>query len=200
MKKLFLSAALLLCAFFSTNSFSQQYGIEVNYGLNGVVEPSINNFSHFGAGLTYDIDETYGFKVDFGSDTFRSQTPYFNEKTGVNITRISLQGTLNVSTLINRVKSNDLFNLTAHAGGGYTMIKSSIGTGTDNIANAIMGLTPRFKVAENVFLFVDTSLIFNISQHYQFDGRLTYDGDNANSITGIMYNVSAGIAYKFDAY
>lgn len=80
------------------------------------------------------------------------------------------------------------------------MVKSSIGTGTDNIANAIMGLTPRFKVAENVFLFVDTSLIFNISQHYQFDGRLTYDGDNANSITGIMYNVSAGIAYKFDAY
>lgn len=80
------------------------------------------------------------------------------------------------------------------------MVKSSIGTGTDNITNAIMGLTPRFKVAENVFLFVDTSLIFNISQHYQFDGRLTYDGDNANSITGIMYNVSAGIAYKFDAY
>ena len=201
MRKLFFSCTLLICTLLSNKTtFAQRFGFEVNYGLNGVLEPSITNLSHFGAGLTYDLDETFGFKTDFGSDTFRTQLTSFPKETGVNITRFSLQSTVNISTLIRETNMYNTFNLIAHAGGGYSMLKSNINKGTDNVVNVIMGLTPRFKLAYNLFLFVDASVIFNVSQHYKFDGLPAYDGQTPNSITGIMYNLSGGIAYQFDTY
>ncbi|MFD2890953.1 hypothetical protein ACFS5J_02875 [Flavobacterium chuncheonense] len=199
MKKLFFSCTLMICTLLTNNTtFAQRFGFEVNYGLNGVTSPSISNFSHFGAGVTYDFDETFGLKTDFGSDTFRDILPNFSKETGVNITRFSLQGTVNISTLIRETNMYNTLNLIAHAGGGYSVLKSNINTGTDNAVNVIMGLTPRFKLAYNLFLFVDASVIFNVSQHYKFDGLPAYDGKTPNSITGIMYNLSGGIAYQFD--
>ena len=199
MKKQLFSFTFLLCTILFSNSTFSQYGIEVNYGLNGIFQPSINNFSHFGAGITYDFDEIFGAKLDFGSDTFSTKTPLFTEKTGVNITRVSVQGTVNVSSLIDRTSIYSTFSLIAHAGGGYTLIKSSYNNGNDNIANVIMGLTPRIKISNGLYFALDTSLIFNLSQHYNFDGSFTYRGD-ANSITGIMYNVTGGLVYKFNEY
>ncbi|RBA29195.1 hypothetical protein [Flavobacterium tibetense] len=183
---------------FSTSSFAQ-YGIEFNYGLNGVMEPNINGFSHFGAGITYDFDEHYGIKVDFGSDKFRTDNPLFEEKTGIDITRFSLQGTANITTLTTRASSQDFFNLIAHAGAGYSLVKSSYNAGNDNLVNIIAGLTPRFRITDGLYFTVDTSVIFNISQHYNFDGSFSYT-DAVNSFTGITYNVTAGIVYKFNEY
>lgn len=198
MKKHLFSITFLLCSLFFSNLSFSQYGIEVNYGLNGVFQPAINNFSHFGAGVTYDFDELFGAKLDFGSDQFRSKTPLFSEETGVNITRISAQGTVNISSLIDRTSIYSTFSLIAHAGGGYTIVKSTYNEGTDNITNAIIGLTPRIKISKGLYFALDTSLIFNISQHYNFDGSFTYEGESPNSITGIMYNVTGGLVYKFN--
>lgn len=189
-------AILLSSLFFFTNS-QAQYGIEVNYGLNGVFQPSINNLSHIGAGITYDFDESYGLKLDFASDKFRSDILELNEETGVDITRISIQGTANISTLITRASSHDFFNLIAHGGAGYSLVKSSIGGGNDNLVNVIGGISPRFRISDGLFFAIDTSVIFNISQHYNFDGTLAYT-DAVNSFTGITYNVTAGIIYKFN--
>jgi hypothetical protein len=200
MKKQLFPFTFLLCTILFSNLSFSQYGIEVNYGLNGIFQPSINNFSHFGAGITYDFDEIFGAKLDFGSDKFRTQTLLFTEETGVNITRISAQGTVNVSGLIDQTSIYSTFSLIAHAGGGYTMVKSSYSQGTDNIANVIMGLTPRIKISNGLYFALDASLILNLSQHYNFDGSFTYEGESANSITGIMYNVTGGLVYKFNEY
>ena len=189
---------LLIPLLITTNAFAQ-YGIEFNYGLNGVMEPNINNFSHFGAGITYDFDENYGLKLDFGSDKFRTQNPLFAEETGVDIARFSLQGTANITTLTTRASSQDFFNLIAHAGAGYSLVKSSYNTGNDNLVNIIAGLTPRFRITDGLYFTVDTSVIFNISQHYNFDGSFSYT-DAVNSFTGITYNVTGGIVYKLNEY
>ena len=62
-----------------------------------------------------------------------------------------------------------------------------------------MGLTPRFKITDGLYFAVDASTVFNISQHYNFDGSFSYQ-DNINSFTGITYNLTAGIIYKFNEY
>lgn len=200
MKFNFFKVIVVLCLLTTFTNATAQYGIELNYGLNGVFEPGINNFSHIGGGITYDFDESYGIKLDFASDKFRSGILELNEDTGVNITRISLQGTANISTLITRASSHDLFNLIVHAGGGYSLVKSSIsGGGNDNLVNVIGGLMPRFRITDGLYFSIDTSVIFNISQHYNFDGTLAYT-DVVNSFTGITYNVTGGIIYKFNEY
>lgn len=197
-KNLFNLLSLLFLVFFS-NSTKAQYGFEVNYGLNGVLEPSISNVSHFGAGFFYDFDESFGAKIDFGSDKFRTDILELNEDTGIDVTRISIQGTMNISTLFSRSSSYDTFNLIAHAGGGYSMIKSTFSGANDNVLNLIGGITPRFKITDGLYFAVDASAIFNISQHYNFDGTLSYT-DAVNSFTGISYNFTGGIIYKFNQY
>ena len=92
---------------------------------------------------------------------------------------------------------HDFFNLIAHGGAGYSLVKSSIGGGNDNLVNVIGGISPRFRISDGLFFAIDTSVIFNISQHYNFDGTLAYT-DAVNSFTGITYNVTAGIIYKFN--
>lgn len=199
MKKKSLLFATILTALFITNTSNAQYSIEANYGLAGVYAPSINGLSHFGAGISYDFNEVFGVKLDYASDKFRTENPLFNKETGINSSRISLQSTINISSAIFRLNNEKTFNLIAHAGGGVTLIKSTYNTGNDNVVNIIMGLTPRFKLADNLFFSLDTALIFNLSQHYNFDGSLSYE-NNVNSFTGINYNVTGGIVYKFDNY
>ncbi len=197
MKKTYFIIAILLCALFLPKNTYAQVGVEVNYGLNGVFEPSINNLSHLGGAISYDFDETYGVKIDFASDKFRTKNLLFTEETGIDITRISLQGTMNVSTAFSRASSYDFFNLIAHAGAGYSLVKSSYNAGNDNLVNVVMGLTPRFKITDGLYFAIDTSVIFNISQHYNFDGSFSYT-EAVNSFTGITYNVTGGIIYKFN--
>lgn len=199
MKKNVLFFALTIIASFLPVTSQAQFGIEANYGLSGVFEPSINEISHFGGGITYDFDETYGVKLDFASDKFRTKNIHFAEETGIDVTRISIQGTINLSSALTRASSYDFFNLIAHAGGGYSLVKSTYNAGNDNLVNVVMGLTPRFKITDGLYFAVDASTVFNISQHYNFDGSFSYQ-DNINSFTGITYNLTAGIIYKFNEY
>ena len=199
MKKNTLFFALIIIASFLPVTSQAQFGIEANYGLSGVFQPSINEISHFGGGITYDFDETYGVKLDFASDKFRTKNILFTEETGIDVTRISIQGTINLSAALTRASSYDFFNLIAHAGGGYSLVKSTYNAGNDNLVNVVMGLTPRFKITDGLYFAVDASTVFNISQHYNFDGSFSYQ-DNINSFTGITYNLTAGIIYKFNEY
>lgn len=197
-KKSILFVTILTTLIF-TNISNAQYSIEANYGLSGVFEPSSNELKHFGAGVSYDFNEVYGIKLDFGSDKFRVDNTIYGES-GINVTRISLQGTLNISTAISRINTDKTFNLIAHAGGGISTVKPlKRNGGNDNVMNVVMGLTPRFKISRGLYFALDTSLVFNISQHYNFDGSLAYE-NTPNSFTGITYNVTGGIVYKFDNY
>ena len=199
MKKNTLFFALIIIASFLPVTSQAQFGIEANYGLSGVFQPSINEISHFGGGITYDFDETYGVKLDFASDSFSIENKDTGIETGSKNTRISLQAVMNVSSLINPRSSYGDFRVLAHAGGGYSLVKSTYNAGNDNLVNVVMGLTPRFKITDGLYFAVDASTVFNISQHYNFDGSFSYQ-DNINSFTGITYNLTGGFIYKFNEY
>ena len=197
MKKNLFALAIILGALLLPNISNAQFGVELNYGMNGSYEPSYNGFTHFGGGISYDFDETFGAKIDFASDKFSIENE-LGDKTGTSNTRISLQGIVNVSNLIDSRSFYNEFQILAHGGAGLSILKSDIPTldKTDHILNIIVGVNPQYKVAEGLFLGIDASFIANISQHYNFDGTSTYVGD-ANSITGLMYNLSATVSYKF---
>lgn len=177
---------------------SAQFGIEANYGINGSYEPSYNGFTHLGGGISYDFDETFGAKLDFGMDEFSIQNDLRNAKTGVSNLRITAQGVINLSTLVDSKSFFNRFNVLAHGGAGLSVLNSDIPEyqKTDHLLNIVVGITPRFEVADSFFLTADFSAIANVSQHYLFNGELSYDGP-ANSFTGLMYNASLGLAYRF---
>jgi len=200
MKKLILNLKFIVAFLLIPTLSNAQFGVELNYGMNGSYEPSYSGFTHFGGGLSYDLNETFAAKVDFASDKFSIENE-LGDKTGTKNTRISLQGVINLSELMNKGSNYNDFIISAHGGAGLSILKSDIAenTGTDHILNIIVGLNPKYKVTDGLFLGIDASLIANISQHYNFDGTPTYTGA-ANSITGLMYNLSATVLYKFGNY
>jgi hypothetical protein len=178
---------------------SAQFGIEANYGMNGSYDPSYNGLTHIGAGVSYDFDETFGAKLDFGMDNFSIQNDLRQKKTGVSNLRITAQGVINLSNLADSRAFYNKFNILAHGGAGVSFLNSDIPEyqKTDHLLNLVIGITPRYEVAKSFYLTADFSAIANVSQHYFFNGELSYDGA-ANSFTGLMYNATIGIAYKFD--
>lgn len=193
MKKIF--TLLLLAGSFVANA---QFGIEANYGMNGSYDPSYNGFTHFGAGITYDFDETFGAKLDFGMDEFSIQNDLRGKKTGVSNLRVTAQGVVNLTNLADSRAFYNKFNILAHGGAGVSFLNSDIPEHpkTDHLLNIVIGITPRYEIAENFYVTADFSTIANVSQHYLFNGEYSYS-DTVNSFTGLMYNVSFGIAYKF---
>ncbi|CAM4413972.1 hypothetical protein [Flavobacterium terrigena] len=177
---------------------SAQIGIEANYGMNGCYDPSYNAFTHYGAGISYDIDETFGTKLDFGMDEFSIQNDLRGQKTGVTNLRVTAQGIVNLTNLANSRAIFNKFNILAHGGAGVSFLNSDIPDHqkTDHLLNIVLGVTPRFEVGRNFFLTADFSAIANVSQHYLFNGEYAYT-DTVNSFTGLMYNATFGIAYKF---
>lgn len=177
---------------------SAQFGIEANYGLNGSYDPSYNGFTHFGAGVTYDFDETFGSKLDFGMDEFSIKNDNRGMKTGVTNFRVTAQGVVNLTNLANSRALYNKFNVLAHGGAGLSILNSDIPEyqNTDHLLNIVLGVSPRYEVGKNFYLTADFSAIANVSQHYFFDGELSYEGA-PNSFTGLMYNATFGIAYKF---
>ena len=193
MKKIF---TLLLVS--SSFVASAQFGIEANYGMNGSYDPSYNGFTHFGGGVSYDFDETIGAKIDFGMDEFSIQNDLRGKKTGVSNLRVTAQGVVNLTNLADSRAFYNKFNILAHGGAGLSILNSDIDEykNTDHLLNIVLGVTPRYEVGRNFYVTADFSAIANVSQHYFFNGELSYDGV-ANSFTGLMYNATIGIAYNF---
>lgn len=196
---------ILLLVFFLflnlTNCFAQyyKYSIDVNYGLSGVSQPNINDFSHFGVGFNYEFDEIYSLRLDYGSDQFRTFNERIGAEAGLDMSRISLQGAVNLSTISSRIRIYDPINVFVHGGFGLSSIKSTLGSGRDNTVNFLGGITPRIKLTRQLYLSLDASAIFILSQHYNFDGDLAYE-NVVNSFTSITYNVTAGLTFRFGEY
>lgn len=192
-KKIF-TLLLVSCSFVA----SAQFGIEANYGSNGSYDPSYNGFTHFGGGVSYDIDETFGAKLDFGMDDFSIQNDARGKKTGVSNLRVTAQGVVNLTNLADSRAFYNKFNILAHGGAGISFLNSDIAEHdkTDHLLNIVLGITPRYEVGKNFYVTADFSAIANVSQHYLFNGELSYT-EAVNSFTGLMYNATIGIAYKF---
>lgn len=192
-KKIF--TLLLVSGSFVANA---QFGIEANYGLNGSYDPSYNGFTHAGGAISYDFDETVGVKLDFGMDKFSIQNELREKKTGVSNLRITAQGVVNLTNLADSRAYYNKFSVLAHGGAGLSVLNSDIEElpNTDHLLNIVLGVTPRFKVSNGFYVTADFSAIANVSQHYLFNGELSYT-DTVNSFTGLMYNATFGIAYKF---
>jgi OOP family OmpA-OmpF porin len=184
-------AAITLCATataFSQNHFNQ-YSIEGGYGFNYARNPELNGFNHFDLGFRYMANEYWGAKIDYGYDMFKSKDGLENNTT---LNRVSVQAVYNIGRLLsfNDIASRT-FNVLLHSGAGITLLKTEPGE-TDKLGNFIIGGTAQFYISPQFALTGDLSGIINFKQNYGFDGSA-----QAESFTGKMLTVSAGVTYYF---
>ncbi|NDI97531.1 hypothetical protein GWA97_00385 [Flavobacterium sp. LaA7.5] len=186
---------LSLCVSINAQRRFDQYSLEAGYGLGISGAPGITEFSHFEIGFRYMVDEYWGVKFDYGSDRFRTDG---SPELGTDYQRYSVQGVYNLGrTLALTNYANGYFNMLAHGGLGYSSLKNINKSGTDNIGNVIVGITPQLWLSDDFALTLDTSLILNFSQHYDFDGTYPDGKPTNNAFVGNVINASIGITYYF---
>ncbi|MQP24820.1 hypothetical protein GFJ94_07050 [Flavobacterium sp. LMO8] len=200
MKNFKINTFFALFLLISTNILYSQskFGIEAYYGMNNVYEPNQTNLKHIRIGGFYEIYEDFEIKLDFASEKFRISNDFLGDESGVDFIRSTIHLDYNLSALLDREYYYNKFNLHTHVGIGYTIAKSSyLTTGKDEIVNVILGINPRYRIFNGFYLSADASFVINPSQHYNWDGSLTYSG-KPNPITGLYYTISGGILIKFN--
>ncbi|KGO90284.1 hypothetical protein Q764_04330 [Flavobacterium suncheonense GH29-5 = DSM 17707] len=179
------------------------FSIDANYGISGVKDPGLSDFSHFDFGFRYMFDDTWGLKLDYGQDKFRTEKSPVEK--GIDASRISFQAVTNLTNLIDSRSYfySRTFNLLAHAGAGYSMQKSVTipAGGTDEIGHIIFGMNPQFSLTDNLAVGLDATGIIHLSQHYWFDGNYTYTSPefkgSPNGTSTFIYNFTVGLSYTF---
>lgn len=196
-RKIILLGFILLCI----NGFAQrsndQYSIEADFGLNTALDPSISGLKHFGVGFRYMVDDTWGLKIDYAHNGFRTGG---DPEEGSDYNRFSVQGVYNVGRALELpYNTGDRINMLAHAGLGYSSLKSVQLPGIDNIGHIIVGITPQIYIVESVTLHGDLSYIHNFTQHFRFDGTYPpgHTGGRRPSFTSGMITASVGLTFYF---
>ncbi|QEE49506.1 hypothetical protein FUA48_07895 [Flavobacterium alkalisoli] len=181
--------ALSFCAF--SQSKNEQFSLEGGYGAS-IPVARFSDFRHYEFAFRYMADEQWGFKFDFGSDKFRKKdVPNY----GSDYFRVSAQVVNNLARTFNlKYHSDTRFNLLAHAGLGYSNMKSQRYPGQDNIVHIIFGVTPQIKITDRVAFYFDSSFIMNFSQDYDYNGA-RYKNETDPPSVGKLLNLSAGLVF-----
>ncbi|SHJ16322.1 OmpA-OmpF porin, OOP family [Mesonia phycicola] len=173
-----------------------KWSIDVGGGLNESSRPYAEGYYSptFGAwnadlGVRYMFNDKFGLKANAGiNDISEGEgVPEFSTQ----FYRASIEGVLNLGSILNFREWTNRINLLAHGGGGMAMIKFDDATFDDDYMTIVTaGITPQVRLSNRIALYADLSIVGNINQNYTWDGQeetenLGFDGLLTNASIGI---------------
>jgi len=212
MKKL----VLLFCSAVTFGSFAQfstdNMYLDLNLGLRSGGNHSA--YSDLGAGfhidgsVGYDFNTKYGVRGDLAFDIFNAKAKVGSSNDKSLMSRISLQGVVNVGELAGF--GTEKFGLKFHGGFGFATNsnpsfkdsqekKNAAGfkdggiKGNDDMFTIMFGLTPQYHINEKISVNLDLSLVLLTGQANYVDR--SFDPSIKKS-TGSIFNTAVGISYK----
>jgi OOP family OmpA-OmpF porin len=166
-------------------------------------------FTHYELNARHMCNNRIGLKYDMGFD-------HFNFKDGhpaSNALRFSIQPTINLTDMLHMNDFSSRWGMMFHFGFGYAaMWNKTLATGpkelfkqadgsVDEMLQAIIGLTPQFKVNDRLSINGDISFMGNIRQNKGFDFEATpiqgggFSGYYASATVGFSYYLGKAKAH-----
>lgn len=186
-----------------------RWSVELNVGQNKPEKPfaagyyssdptkyfNFNGVEHFDLGARYMFNPYFGAKLDFAYDVMNNQEGTTSLPFETKQYRVGLQGVVNVSRLLKFESFTQRFGLLVHGGLQVSQLTPQMGVNegaTEDNGGLILGVTPQIKLAKWVAITGDFSLISNVRQHFNWDGSYS---DQANNLTGTLFNTSLGLTF-----
>lgn len=204
MKKIILITSLLITSLVigqeTLNQDFNRWSLEVAGGLTKPARPmspgyytSSPSFGQFSLGARYMFNNRFGAKLDVGYSMLKDGDKSRPFKS--TYLRSSIQGVVNVGSILHFDNWTNSFGILVHAGAGYSRLNAKEPvdrSATDQMINVIAGITPQLKLGERMALTGDVSLIGNTRQDYSWDGTGTTSKRGWN---GYAMDFSIGLTF-----
>jgi OOP family OmpA-OmpF porin len=219
MKKTIITSAAFLITLVSINAQDKKekvekgfnrLSVEFNAGPNKAIKPFAAGYSssnegklnaisanHYDLGLRYMLTTRFGLKFDLANDKFTNQSGSSSLPFETQQYRIGLQGVVNAGRIMGFEDFTKSIGLLAHGGIQVSQFTSNMGVndGVSELNGGIMfGVTPQIRITNKLVFTADFTVLSNVRQHLNWDGSTS---DQANNLTGQMFNTSLGLTYYF---
>ncbi|MDO9276167.1 MAG: OmpA family protein [Lutibacter sp.] len=208
MKKIIFS--LILLGAITVNAQERNYNqwsVEAEAGVHKAANPFSPGYStstpslwQGGLGVRYMMNEKFGVKLDAGYNNIKSSDD--SQEFETNYYRTSLQGVVNMGSVLNFRSWTNNFNILFHGGMGYAVNKPKYPNDFDkgdHMLNFIAGVTPQLKLNDRIALTGDLSVIGNANHANTWDGaqplNTVVDNNQLRGINGMLVNASVGLTF-----
>lgn len=202
---------LASAAYCQTTPFNR-FSIDASIGMTKALYPYSTDFKSkalnpFCASLggRFMLNELFGIKGEFSYNqfTFTKDNPspadtalYFQSY----YYRTSLVGVTNLGNLLHFKSKTDQFGLLLHTGAGFSILQSDKtlkhtewkNDFSDIMVNLVIGLSPQYKINENLAVNLDLLMVSHFFQTFAFDMN---SSGTRPGFDGIVFNLSAGVSY-----
>ena len=151
-----------------------------------------------GLGFRYMFNDKFGAKLDFGYNSIESADNSMEFKS--EYFRTSLQGVINMGSVLNFRNWTNTFNFLVHGGMGYSANKPSEPnefSNPDQMLNMIFGITPQIRLGNKIALTGDLSFIGHVRHSATWDGaqplNTVVSNNQLRGLNGYMVNASIGL-------
>ena len=196
MKKIILSAALILCgsAFAQKDTTYNRLSLDLGIGANNVLSPNFTSRYNqtkldplsVRVGARFMFNNIFGAAWVLGYDNISSSKTSLDFQTH-NISS-TLQAYASLTNLFNFSEFTDNFGLLLHTGAGLSRLQGKFNEVNthDNVITFVGGITPQYVINKNLTFNLDLGFNFNMMQTKKFD--LASNSD----VSGLAHNFGYG--------
>ena len=183
----------------NTTKEYNHWSIDVMGGVNKPARPMNSGFYSSTPGLwnadlgvRYMINDKFGLKLNLGYNQLENDdnSREFESK----YYRTSIEGVVNLGTLLGFREWTNTFNLLGHAGAGVSRLDIGdnvrYADGEDYMGTVVAGLTPQLRLGDHFALVGDLSVMGNVRQNYTWDGN---GKTSTRGFNGMLVNASVGL-------
>ncbi len=202
MKKIYFGAVFTLLSLLTNAQDSfDHWSIDLGGGMHQIgstITPgySANILGQGSLGFRYMFNEKFGVRLDLGYNSFSADENSVADFKS-NYYRASLEGIINLGSVLNFKSFTNRFNLLARIGAGSASL--NITEPTDNGGDLMyvmnIGFTPQIKLTNRLSLFVDINSLIHYNQLDNFDGGPNTSSRESNISlinTSIGLNIALG--------
>lgn len=194
-KQIFALASLIFVGVQAQEESYNKWSVDLNGGVNKPVTPMASQYSTStpsfwgaNAGVRYMFNNKFGLRLGGGYDSFKEGND--SRKFESSLWNVNLQGVANVGRVLSFEEWTSDIGLLAHAGVGYGQLRSDVISGADQVAFAVVGLTPQLRISNRVTLLLDGSVYFNAKQNRTYD---TYSVAERRGVQGVHLTGTLGL-------
>lgn len=175
-----------------THTGAQPEFLNPSSGITDVINTSLISGLNANLGLRYMFNDKFGLRLKAGYNDINADEDASTRDFNSTYIQSSLETVFNLGSILDFQNWTNSFNLQFYTGVGAGLLlpDDQYIDDEDYVFTAVAGITPMFRLSDQVSLKFDFMTAVNFGQDYNWDG---ISGVTTRALDGLMFNASVGL-------